>query len=204
MTTAIMVHGIPRKQPGMRLWAALARMLHADSTCDRCKRSMLDSCERRGERVCILCLAGELDSRTPALAPPELAGCAAVLRQLVEELKAARGERGTTAECAREDALLDVVLDVVWAITPPNLRVPSRRQLDEVLVCTALERYERAWGLMKGRCTLTATFRWWQQMQARAQRYHELTEVDQRYAALVRDELGERTYLRRRRENVRA
>lgn len=204
METAIMLHVLPRRLNMARvLWTAVARRLHVGSVCDRCKRAMLESCERRGEHVCIVCLAHELESRPQALAQSELAGCAAVLRQLMQELKTVRGEHGTPAERAHEDALLDVALEVVWGITPPNLRVPSKQPFDELIVCAALDRFERAWGLMTGRRSLTATFRLWQQMQARAQRYIELAAVEERFAALVHDDLSGRVYMRRQEKHER-
>ncbi len=169
-----------------RLWAALERMFGGGNTCDRCERPMLDFRERDGERYCILCVAEQRAAQFTPIASPELAGCAAVLRALLLEL-----ENLSVAHCAAHDRehiqhLVGMCLDIVWWITPPNLRIPNALVIDEARVRAQLAAYEGRWGRTTGVRRFTGTFALWRTMQLRAARYADLAEVDRRHAALQR------------------
>lgn len=167
-----------------RLWAAVERMLGAGNTCDRCQRAMLDYRERDRERVCILCVAEERACQVAPPAPPELAGCAAVLRALLLELDAAAAHPATAPERRRVSETVDLALNIAWWMTPPNLRIPSQHNIDELVLLQQLAAFENRWALATGTRSLWATYQCWRGMQLKAAQYAELADVDRRYAAL--------------------
>jgi hypothetical protein len=157
----------------------------AVDTCDRCERPMLEYRERGLEHICILCVERESEQRPRPIAAPEVAGCTAALRALLNELKyiATTGAEARAAE--QLTALVDTALGVAWWLTPPNLRVPGACRIDEASVVRLLAAYENAWGVRTAVHSLVGAFEQWRKLQLRAAQYAELAEVDRRYAALT-------------------
>lgn len=167
------------RRPVRTLWATIERWLGATGACDRCGRAMSDCLARGNERICIACV--ESDVSTAPIGSAELAGCTAVLSELLREVP----RIANAGSPEHLTALLATASTLVWWMSPPSIRELGALRIDRGSVIHLLSSYEVKWGRATGIRPFAATFQIFMQIQLRAMQYAELAAIDRRYCALT-------------------
>lgn len=141
-----------------------------------------------------MCVEAEaLPQAARALASPELAAGAAALRVLLHELEPLAAARQPPDVRERVEAVFEAVHALGWWLTPPNLRIPTAKALDEASVLQVLRHFDEAWGVQSSSTPLSVTYLAWRKRQCNACRVAELDLIDRKYAAwIAREDATER------------